>query len=251
VVKRSGIAYLEGFDALADVGDLGSSLGVQAAPVTQPLRVGLVDMRNPLRSGPSYTDVIAPLLAAMDTTLAALATRGETIAATVPEEAMDLALDLRDASRMTALRAAQVHGLYDYVSGWPFGDPSVRRARLSAARTALDAAAAIVKTRESHYRVPAERIAGWRENPTAYEFTYLWPVRSLYFWWRDEGKAVDAPASPCYLNIMSPADVGLGEGIVQDAAQAIKNAVGGAATECLSAPASAPIFPQDGLRTRP
>jgi hypothetical protein len=79
----------------------------------------------------------------------------------------------------------------------------------------------------------------------------LWTARSLYFWWRDEGKAVDAPVSPCYLNILSPVDIGLGEGVFADAAQQIRDVVGGAAAECLAAPAAAPVFPQDGLRSRP
>jgi hypothetical protein len=250
LTRRNGMAYLEGFDAMADVASLGSALGIKASPVTRPARVGLVDLRNPAHEGPRYEEV-APLLGAMETTLGALADRGPSLAAAAPANARDLIDDLVDASRMTALRAKQMHGLYDYVSGWPFGDGAARAARLAAARGALDAAAAIVEAREKRYRVDAERIAGWRENPTAYEFTYLWPVRSLYFWWRDEGKAVDAPASPCYLNIMSPADIALGEGIVADSAQAIRDALGGGATECLAAPSAALSFPQGGLRTRP
>jgi hypothetical protein len=51
---------------------------------------------------------------------------------------------------------------------------------------------------------------------------------------------------------MSPADIALGEGVVADSAAAIRKALGtSAATECLSAPASQPSYPQDGLRTRP
>src|SRR5205085_8868414 len=85
------------------------------------------------------------------------------------------------------------------------------RTRLQAARDALDAALLVVKNREGAYRVPADRIAGWRTNPTCYAFTYLWSVRSLHFWWRDEVKAVDAPWSPFEMNIIDPIDVALGE----------------------------------------
>jgi hypothetical protein len=208
-------------------------------------------MRNPLHSGPSYPNDVAPLLAEMETTFGALASQGAALAGQAPAEAADLVTDLADASRMAALRATQVHGLYDYVSGWPFGDETQRLARLKTARDALDAAALVVAGRETHYRVDADRIAGWRPNPTAYDFTYLWFARSLYFWWRDEGKAVDAPASPCYLNVMNPSAIGFGEGVIADASQAIRNALGGAATECLAPPATAPTFPQDGLRSRP
>jgi hypothetical protein len=253
VVKRNGMAYLEGFDATADLAMLGKSLGVAFAPVTQPNRLGLVDMRNPLHGGPSYSREIEPLLAEMESSFGALASRGDELARKVSPEAADLASDLADAARMTALRAEQVHGLYDYVDGWP-GLPwaqGPRRARLEAARDALDAALGVVQNREKHYRVEADRIAGWRPNPTAYDFTYLWFVRSLYFWWRDEGKAVDAPISPCYLNVMNPANIALGDGTVADVAAAIRKVVQGGVGECLAAPQSEPTFPQDGLRSRP
>ncbi len=241
IVKRNGMAYLEGFDAMADVASLGGALGIQASPITQPARLGMVDMRNPLHSGPSYGE-IAPLLAAMDTSFGALADAGAKLAAA--SNAHDLADDLADASRMTALRARQMHGLYDYVG-------TGEKTRLADARAALDAAALVVAGREKRYRVDANRIAGWQPGPTAYAFRYLWPVRSLYFWWRDEGKAVDSPISPCYLNVMDPANIALGEGVVADTASAVKNALGGAATECLAAPTSPPLFPQNDLRTRP
>ena len=110
-----------------------------------------------------------------------------------------------------------MHALYDYVDGYWDKEAAWRADRLKTARSALDAAAIIVHRREAGYRVPADRIAGWRANPTAYHFGYLWSVRSLYYWWRDEGKAIDAPVSPCYLNVINPADVGFGEGMATDA----------------------------------
>jgi hypothetical protein len=70
---------------------------------------------------------------------------------------------------------------------------------------------------------------------------------------RDEGKAVDAPASPCYLNMVSPAEVAFGEGTVDNVLTTIQEIFGGGGgiTECLAAPASEPHFPQDNLRSRP
>jgi hypothetical protein len=249
---RNGHAYLEGFDATDDLANLAHGAGINAAPVTQPRRLGLVDMRNPFNSGPDYDTELGPLLTAMDTKLTQLSDKLTALAPMIPAEAVDLYSDLVDAAHMTALRAHQVHGLYDYVNGFPFSPADAARlARLKDARDALDLAQTIVNEREKHYRVPADRIAGWRKNPTAYDFTYLWETRSLYFWWRDEGKAVDAPINPCYLNIINPVEVGLGEGVAADAAKWVHDVVGGGAAECLAAPSSEPTFPQDNLRSRP
>jgi hypothetical protein len=108
-----------------------------------------------------------------------------------------------------------------------------------------------VTARELKYRVPADRIAAWRPNPTAYDFTYLWTVRSLYFWWRDEGKAVDAPLTPCYLNIMNPVAIALGEGTAASIASIARQITDNDVTDCAAAPTSEPKFPQNNLRSRP
>jgi hypothetical protein len=156
---------------------------------------------------------------------------------------------------VTRLRAEQLFGLYTYVDNLLDFNDDQRAPAIAAARLALDTAQAIVARREARYRVPAARIAAWRDNPTAYRFTYLWTVHSLYFWWRDEGKAVDGPASPCYLNIIDPADVALGEGSVNDIARVARDLLDGGFLsgigDCLGAPAAEPTFPQDNLRSRP
>jgi len=99
--------------------------------------------------------------------------------------------------------------------------------------------------------VPADRIAGWRSGPTAYEWAYLWSVRSLHFWWRDQGKAVLAPASPCYLNVIDPVDVAFGEGIwtsLAEGAQELGDQIGlDAIADCLDAPDTEPLYPPSGL----
>jgi hypothetical protein len=169
--------------------------------------------------------------------------------------ALPLFQDLKDSLAITHLRSEQLLGLYTYVDNLADSNDDDRAPALAAARAALDAAQVIVTRREAAYRVPLDRIAGWRENPTAYDFTYLWTVHSLYFWWRDEGKAIDGPASPCYLNIINPADVGLGEGTVNDTTRILRDLVDGgfleSLGECIAAPAEEPRFPQDDLRARP
>lgn len=257
VTRRNAQAYLQGSETWDDVSDLAGSLPLPIGPATtQPDKLGLVEMRNPLHSPPGYSREVEPLLAATAREHDRLATALEALAPAIPAEVRPLYEDLADSARITALRAEQVHGLYDYVDGYFDLDQNPRRVRLAAARAALDAALPIVARREAAYRVDADRIAGWRNGPTAYEYGYLWTVRSLFFWWRDEGKAVDAPVSPCYLNIINPADVGFGEGLVVDAARVLRNVSEdipglGSLTECLAETRAEPIMPPDGLRSRP
>lgn len=257
VVRKNGQAYLQGSETWDDVSEIGTKIpGIEAAQMTQPARVGLVEMRSPIRTGPRYTGEVEPLLAEMESRFLALSAKWDALRAQVPAAALPVFDDLADSMRITARRATQIHGLYDYVDAREAPNPAPRLARLATARAALDDAALIVKTREAHYRVPAERIAGWGENPTAYRFGYLWTARSLYYWWRDEGQAVDAPRSPCYLNVLAMSEVGVGEGALNGGTSLLRTildnpATGGDAAECLSEPSSAPTFPQLGLRTRP
>ena len=257
VVRRNAQAYLQGSETWDDVSDLAGSLPLPIGPATtQPDKLGLVEMRNPLHDPPGYSREVEPLLAATAREHERVAAALEALAPTIPAAVRPLYEDLADAARITALRAAQVHGLYDYVDGYFDLDQGPRRQRLADARAALDAAQAVVTRREAAYRVDPERIAGWRDGPTAYEYGYLWTVRRLFFWWRDEGKAVDAPVSPCYLNIINPADVGFGEGLLVDAARVLRNVSEdvpglGSLTECLAETRAEPTLPPDGLRSRP
>lgn len=257
IEKRNGQAYLQGWESWDEVF---STLARVPNPwlgnaMTQPEKLGMLEMVSPVRlPGPDYPTEVAPLMAEMAATFSALADDYEALAPLAPTHAAPLMDELADAARITALRAVQVHGLYDYVHGR--GQPRVwGLARLAEARAALDAAAVIVTRREAAYRVPADRIAAWAPNPTCYRFGYLWTARSLFFWWRDEGKAVDRPWSPAYLNIIDPLDTALGEGFwlpLAAAARQVGQHLGaGAVTDLLAPPASEPVFPQAGLRNRP
>jgi hypothetical protein len=252
VTRRNGQAYLEGSEAFDDLMDAANDFLPVQAPTTQPDKLGLVEMRNPFHAAPGYTAEVDPLLDAMEQDLAEKAAVLASHASEVPPPARDLFDDLVDSLQITALRARQVHQLYLYVDGVFDQSPSERAAHLASAQGALDDAAAIVAAREPRYRVPADRIASWTETPTAYEFRYLWTVRSLYFWWRDELKAVNAPLSPCVLNIINPADVALGEGAVTDGVRVLRDLANGGFAEdlttCLSEPASEPVLPPAGLR---
>ncbi|MFH1807259.1 MAG: hypothetical protein ABIJ09_00840 [Pseudomonadota bacterium] len=257
IERRSGMAYLQGFDAWDDVMDLGQGLPLVGHITTQPDKLGLVEMRNPLHAPPSYSNELKPLFEEMQRTLSELADRYVPLIPLAAAPSIELIEDLGDASRITALRATQIENLYAFVAD----DPNPLRqaeaaASLERARAALDAAQALVAAREPHYRVHADRAAGWYPGPTAYAYRYLWTVRTLLYWWRDEHKAVNAPTNPCTLNIVNPATVGLGEGVYADAARLAQDLVDsvplvGSLSECLAEPGTEPVMPPAGLRDTP
>lgn len=250
IVKRNGQAYLQGWETWDDVNEIVDALPIGKTISTQPSKLGLVQMRNPLATGGvKYTGEIDLLLTEMDVRFNALSARAEALRASIPRDARDLFDDLADAMKMTALRAAQVHGLYDYVDLRLALFGSRRGASIDKARRSLDAAKNLVAARERRYRVPADRVASWRNNPTAYEYGYLWSVRSLHYWWRDEAKAVLAPVSPCYMNIVNPIDVAFGEGIGTDAARLFGDVLSSDDQRgCIAEPASEPRYPFAGVR---
>lgn len=47
-------------------------------------------------------------------------------------------------------------------------------------------AATLIAQREQHYRVPLSRIASWRDNISAYNFTYLWATKSMQYWFGEQ-----------------------------------------------------------------
>lgn len=250
--KRTGQAYMQGWESWDDVGELARQIPSLPRIATQPSKLGLIEMRNPLHDGPDYVHELEPLLAAMESDFDGSASSLEAIASQAAGPATPLIAEIADGARIDALRATQLHGLYDSVGGDPsIHDDAWRAQRLQDARAALDAAATVVARRESAYRVPVARIASWTPGPTAYPYRYLWTAHSLHYWWRDQAKAVIAPASPCYLNIVNPVDVAFGEGTyldidttVSDLADAIGLDV---ISECLVAPASEPSYPPSGL----
>jgi hypothetical protein len=122
--------------------------------------------------------------------------------------------ELYDAIQLLSLRAHQVRLLYESKQ---LNQTEEQVASFQGeARGILRKASIIVHHREQAYRVPWQRIASWRENPTVYRFGYLWAVHSLYYWWRDQGLSekgsLQSQMSPCYLNRMDASEVVVGWG---------------------------------------
>ena len=257
---RNAQAYLQGWDTWSEVSVMLGQLE------TQPAKMGIQDMTGilqPRRQKIPYRDLQA-LLEETTQRLDQISKAWQELAPQIPTDAEPLYNEITDAMSITALRAEQVYNLYQTVASQSViilnDDKTAANRYLNQARDALDAATQIVARREAHYRADPDRIANWGYNPTAYNFGYLWTVHSLYFWWRDEGRAVDRPVSPSYLNIKDPVDIANGEGewkesvlnltwLRQRLAAAFKP--GNWWEEMLFEPSSEPEFPPEGLRQRP
>jgi hypothetical protein len=57
--------------------------------------------------------------------------------------------------------------------------PEQKSRLLRQTRDTLRNAQAVIDRRVAHFRVPADRISGWRQNPTVYPYGYVWAARSL------------------------------------------------------------------------
>jgi hypothetical protein len=225
VEKLSGIAYLSGSDTWYDLPRL---FGLK---FTQPDKVHLDEASHPL-----YEQALE-LLREMDSQFSQarksfyqilIHANQTTDDLTCPESeenvrkgkpmmdprAYHLLDELFDAVQMLSLRAHHVRLLYESKH---LHTPEETVASIQGlARDVLTEASQIVSHREQNYRVPWQRIASWRENPTVYRFGYLWAVHSLYYWWRDQGLSergsLQSQMSPCYLNRMDASEVAVGWG---------------------------------------
>lgn len=209
----AGQSYLQGVETWDDVNDLVDRIPFFRSISHQPFRLGPVSVRG-RKASRQYERRIRPMLGQMDSAFGALAAGFEGAAGGVPDAARPLADEFADAARITQLRVHQLHALYDKASRYRKDDAAWKAARLAEAAATLDAAAQVVARREHGYRADPERLAGWGlPNATSYPWGYLWPVRSLYYWWRDEGKVRQVPRSPCYMNVIHGAEVASAEGV--------------------------------------
>ncbi|ORY15655.1 hypothetical protein BCR33DRAFT_799950 [Rhizoclosmatium globosum] len=179
VGKLEGHGYLEGWDTWDDVSKILGHL-------TQPDRLGLVEFKH----GDGWFSHVKEHLwkhKKSDSVDAEYVTYTVEIAARAPSYMHDLWDDIADAGRR---------------------NPALAKEAMATLRTAQ----AIVNNREHHYRVDAERVAGWTNlntpsQPTAYAFNYLWTVRSLHYWWRDAAEALNhnhRTDSSSFANIIDP-----------------------------------------------
>lgn len=169
---------------------------------------------------------------------------------------LTLLADLRDAANMTALRATQIYGLYQYVYGSSFHvarkNQTLLEQQIALAENAIVQAQQIVTKHFDSYPVGAQRVSTWRpENPTAYRFGYLWTAQSLYYYWRDYSTATNTsfPVQyPCFMNHINPEDIGFGTGPFLNVTLALQQYLEDhdheLLAECLTPPSSSPQYPE-------
>ncbi|KAJ1441705.1 hypothetical protein B484DRAFT_415090 [Ochromonadaceae sp. CCMP2298] len=217
LTKMSGHAYMSGTDSWSD---LERMLGLA---MTQPDKVHIRENGDPL-----WAQAQA-LLGELSTVFAAQASQFEAIAVAVDadpavsEGAASLVWELADCVQLLANRAAHNVLLYAsqdpayaYAGDLDAGGLYAGQGALLRGRELLGQTAKIMQRRVEGFRVPPQRISGWRQGPTVYPYGYVWAAKSLYYLWRDqgiaEGTSVAARYSPCYLNRQEPLELALGWG---------------------------------------
>ncbi|KAI9209031.1 uncharacterized protein BJ171DRAFT_488260 [Polychytrium aggregatum] len=260
IFKRTGHAYLEGWDTWDDISRLLKDWHMPGASVTQSESLDFGDMAAKSRSfgldptAVDYKTQVAPLLVEMESRFLALSNRTTALSAKIPAYLKSLWDDVADSARITYLRIRLVHALYEYVDRaggvYQFLGISDNAKFLDVALHAIKEASHIVKRREVNYRADADRLAGWtglNKNPTSYSFRYLWMVRSLHLWWRDIGRAVDRNYKPGFMNVINPLEVGLSQGEVLSKAEDIAAVINklGLISNILDLKSEEPKWPQD------
>lgn len=54
-----------------------------------------------------------------------------------------------------------------------------------------------IDNRSKKFKLSEKLVASWRENPTAYQYTFLWTAKNLHYWKRDYNKVIKKILSPC------------------------------------------------------
>lgn len=205
VVFKNGMAYLCGWDTWIEL-----EAFFTENLVTQPNRYGIETVRLPFNRG--YA-TIAPLLKEMDSSLQAFVSKWQ---ATPGRNGFTT--ELIETLISTSARATVTSNLYEYAATW-FSHPKANRTiLLERAISAINTANASVYHLLEAFPISRERIAGWRETPSSYHFGYVFTAMTQYYNLRDYARAtlatLEAALSPCYMNIIDPAQVIVGAGSI-------------------------------------
>ena len=186
------IAYLIGWDSADDFGELLAGINFQ------PRRIffrEILEMNPEELAG--FEGSILQQLRLLEATYDAFAERVEALEPLIPERAHRWYREVKHGIQVTTLRVQHVRRLNEGTvlrRKHRLGlDPDGEERAMAVFREALairQAAEAIVAEQERDYRWPVERIARPRENPTSYEYGYLYTTSDCYFWRREEIQAI-------------------------------------------------------------
>lgn len=223
LLEGNGIAELIGWDSADDIGHF------IAGTEYQPVRLLPEEVRALDADGlAAYEADVIARLASLDATYAGFVAEQARLASGVPTAARPWFDEIRDALEITSRRIHHVllldRGLVAErradLGLDPRGAEDARTLWREAQETRRSALG-IVARREPAYRFPVERIARRRENPTSYEFGYLFTVWDLYYWKRDEARAFADRFCICDGNLVNLVDTFLGEGGLGDVLEAL------------------------------
>lgn len=113
-----------------------------------------------------------------------------------------LAMELIDAMKVTALRAQHSARLMEAAIQYESSGQSMRaikEALAKAAETRLKALE-VVRRQEQRYRYPLELLSGVYHSHTSYNFGYLYTVHNLHFWEREELQMVKRRHGPFFMS---------------------------------------------------
>ncbi|KAL9653245.1 hypothetical protein ABK040_010952 [Willaertia magna] len=254
----NGMAYLNGWDASADVMALVAK--IRPAIQTQPPKLTFLEAY--LNFGqPKYESQIKPILNGMmyDFCQSAEQLQHLTID-NLNNNAKILIDDIIESSTLLCYRATLIYQLYEYVYhskplfGLIYSKNSNNNNQINnekeKARETIEKAHSIILQKLNKFGIDKDRITAWRENPTVYDFTYLWHAKTLYYWWRDYLKATNLFSlnveSPCFMNIDSFLKVVNGDGVMEKILEMLREYFGkdeAWIADCLAAPEREPPVP--------
>lgn len=209
------MAYVVGWDGADDLGDL---VGTHA----QPPRISFREVRDMDEAGLTQfeSETLIPLIA-LDQRYQGFVATIDAQASVIPTPALRWYQELQRSIHVTSLRVTQMRKLYEGTVTKTRGrlgvDPQGQAEAQALFGEALSIRAqgeALIAAQEAAYRLPKERLGRLRENPTSYEYGYLYTVSDAYFWRRDNLKAIDDNVCPCMGNLNDMISNLLGEGTV-------------------------------------